>query len=205
MARLERLFATPLYRAQVPGARALNQELKAACYATATDDLVGQQWCKKNGYPGYTSHGSLDDLPWRYPAFRDLAKVLNRHAKAFAKALAFDLRGRPLTLDSLWINILPPGGLHTSHIHPASVISGTYYVAVPSGAAALKFEDPRSGRMMAAPPRLPGAPRDLHPFIYEKPAAGTLLLWESWLRHEVPLNRSKGDRISISFNYRWGD
>jgi len=27
------------------------------------------------------------------------------------------------------------------------------------------------------------------------------LLWESWLRHEVPLNRARGERISISFNY----
>ena len=30
--------------------------------------------------------------------------------------------------------------------------------------------------------------------------AGTLLLWESWLRHEVPINRAEGERISVSFN-----
>jgi hypothetical protein len=26
------------------------------------------------------------------------------------------------------------------------------------------------------------------------------MLWESWLRHEVPLNRAEGHRISVSFN-----
>jgi len=31
-----------------------------------------------------------------------------------------------------------------------------------------------------------------------------LLLWESWLRHEVPMNLAEDDRISVSFNYEWG-
>ena len=33
---------------------------------------------------------------------------------------------------------------------------------------------------------------------------GDVLLWESWLRHEVPMNQAEDDRISVSFNYRWG-
>ena len=39
------------------------------------------------------------------------------------------------------------------------------------------------------------------PFVYLQPQAGTVLMWESWLRHEVPTNLAKADRISISFNY----
>jgi uncharacterized protein (TIGR02466 family) len=27
-----------------------------------------------------------------------------------------------------------------------------------------------------------------------------VLLWESWLRHEVPVNMAAEDRISVSFN-----
>jgi hypothetical protein len=30
-----------------------------------------------------------------------------------------------------------------------------------------------------------------------------VLLWESFVRHEVPLNEADDERISISFNYRW--
>ena len=96
---------------------------------------------------------------------------------------------------------MPEGGSHTSHIHTNSVISGTYYVAVPQGAGPIVFEDPRHVQMMAAPPRLEKAPRAMKHHISETPAEGTVLLWESWLRHEVPLNRSEGLRISISFNY----
>jgi uncharacterized protein (TIGR02466 family) len=35
-------------------------------------------------------------------------------------------------------------------------------------------------------------------------APGDILLWESFVRHEVPVNRSPEERISVSFNYRWG-
>ena len=58
--------------------------------------------------------------------------------------------------------------------------------------------------MMAAPPRKKNAREDLRSFIYAKPEAGEVLLWESWLRHEVPMNMSDDERISISFNYNWG-
>ncbi len=204
---LHRLFVTPVYQAALDGrlfAR-LNPELEAACRATAEDDLAGQRWCRRHGYPGYTSHASLDDLAWRYPAFARLAKELDRHALRFARQLAFDLGQRPLALDSLWINVLPPGGFHSGHIHPHSVISGTYYVALPPGAAALRFEDPRSSGFMAAPPRRTSAPQELRPFVYLKARPGELLLWESWLRHEVPLTAGASERISVSFNYRWGD
>jgi hypothetical protein len=30
-----------------------------------------------------------------------------------------------------------------------------------------------------------------------------VLLWESCLRHEVPVNLAEDDRISVSFNYEW--
>ena len=205
MASIETLFVTKIYRAELgegKGAR-LNAEIEAACVSIAGDDTAGQRWCAKNGYPGYTSYASLNDLPWRVPVFGELLKELNRHVAAFAKELEFDLQGRKLVMDSLWINILPPGGIHSSHIHPHSVVSGTFYVTIPEGASALKLEDPRLGFMMAAPPRKAKAKPENRQFAYMKPVPGTVLLWESWLRHEVPLNEAESERISVSFNYAW--
>lgn len=200
---LETLFATRIYRAELADPAALNAELAACALSAAADDEAGQDWSEEHGYPGYTSYASLDDLPWRYPAVKTLKAHLDRHVKAYAKLQAWDLGGRKLELDSLWINVLEPGGFHGSHIHPNSVVSGTYYVRVPDGASALKFEDPRLALMMAAPPRRPKAPRDMQPSVPMAPREGTLLLWESWLRHEVPLNRAETERISYSFNYAW--
>ncbi|HEY9038317.1 MAG TPA: TIGR02466 family protein [Roseovarius sp.] len=206
MSHISSLFVTRLYRAALRelGKPLDSAELEASCWSIAEDDEAGQQWCEENDYPGYTSYASLDDLPYRFPIFRDLVKVLDKHVAGFAEDLEFDLGGKKLKLDSLWINILPEGGTHASHIHPHSVISGTTYVTMPEGTSAIKFEDPRLPMMMAAPPRRKDARDELRTFTYVKPEVGEVLLWESWLRHEVPVNMSEDDRISVSFNYAWG-
>lgn len=196
------LFATQLYEGALDDA-AFVAELEHSCRALAADDRAGRAWSKTHGYRGYTSYASLDDLPRRDPTMAELVRRLNRHVAAFAVDCAFDLGGTRLKLDSLWVNVLKGGGAHSGHLHPHSVVSGTVYVAVPPGAGPLKLEDPRLAMMMAAPPRLPDAPEALRPFVYVAPAPGTVLLWESWLRHEVPPGTARDERISISFNYRW--
>ncbi len=205
MTHIKSLFATRLYHAALsehkPPVDA--EELRVSCYSIAEDDDAGQDWCEEQGYPGYTSYASLTDLPWRFPIFADVVKALDKHVAAFAKDLEFDLDGKKLKLEDIWINILPEGGIHTSHIHPHSVISGTTYVAMPEGASALKLEDPRSQMMMAAPIRKKGAREEMRGFIYVQPEVGDVLLWESWLRHEVPMNMSEDERVSVSFNYGW--
>ncbi|MBZ8117162.1 2OG-Fe(II) oxygenase family protein [Roseovarius sp. LXJ103] len=205
MADISSLFVTRLYRAPLSEHGPVDAaELEASCWSIAQDDEAGQAWCEENGYPGYTSYASLTDLGWRFPIFQGLVEVLDLHVAAFAQDLEFDLDGRTLKLEDIWINILPEGGTHASHIHPHSVISGTTYVAMPEGASALKLEDPRLPMMMAAPGRVKDARAELRQFTYVAPAVGDVLMWESWLRHEVPLNMSEDDRISVSFNYSWG-
>jgi uncharacterized protein (TIGR02466 family) len=195
------LFATRLYQGTLND-DAFVEELDHACRMLSEDDRAGRAWSKEHGYRGYTSYASLNDLPLRDPTFGELVKRLNRHVAAFATDCAFDLGGRKLKLDSLWVNILKPGGTHSGHIHPHSVVSGTVYIAVPPGAGPLKLEDPRLPLMMAAPTRDEDAPEDLRSFVYVAPDEGSVLLWESWLRHEVPPGTAKSERISISFNYR---
>ena len=201
MPEIKSLFVTRLYHASLDGIDA--DELEKSCYSIAEDDEAGQEWCEENGYPGYTSYASLTDLGWRFPIFADVIKAVDAHVAAFAEDLQLNLDGRALKLEDIWINILPEGGTHSSHIHPHAVISGTTYVSMPEGTSALKLEDPRLAMMMLSPLRRKDAPQELQPFVYVKPEVGELLLWESWLRHEVPMNMSEEERISVSFNYNW--
>jgi len=195
------LFATLFYEADLADP-ALLEALDSACRALAREDSAGRRWSREHGYRGYTSYASLNDLPVRDPDVAALVRRLDRHVAAFAAECAFDLGRRRLRLDSLWVNVLKPGGTHSGHIHPASIVSGTLYVAVPPGSGALRLEDPRLPMMMAAPTRRDDAPEGLRPFVYAEPAPGRLFLWESWLRHEVVAGAGRGERISISFNYR---
>jgi uncharacterized protein (TIGR02466 family) len=186
------LFATQLYEAEL-GDDTLLSELAHSIRTLAQDDKAGRGWSRDHRYAGYTSYASLNDLPRRDPDFADLAKLLTRHAVKFAEECGFDLRRKP-KLDSLWVNLLKSGGHHSGHIHPQSVISGTLYVEVPSGSGAIRFEDPRLPLMMAAPPRP-------ETFVSVEPRPGLLLMWESWLRHEVLPGAGRGERLSISFNF----
>jgi uncharacterized protein (TIGR02466 family) len=200
MAITQQVFPTLIYRDELKNVAALNYELETVALALAQDDVDGLKWCRKHGYPGYTSYASQRDLARSFAVFRKLESYINKHAASFAKQLHWDLRGGKPFCDSLWVNVMSEGGSHTSHIHTNAVISGTYYVAVPQGAGPITYEDPRLAMLMAAPPRKTNSPREFQHHISETPQPGTLLLWESWLRHEVPLNRAEGNRISVSFN-----
>ena len=126
------------------------------------------------------------------------------HVRRFARALEFDLAGRELAMTDCWVNIMPRRVAHSLHLHPLSTISGTYYVRTPRGAAGPEVRGsaprPLHGRA-AAPARLPR--RVNRPGSPCPPTAGKLVLFESWLRHEVPPNPVAAERISISFNYDW--
>jgi uncharacterized protein (TIGR02466 family) len=193
------LFVTQLYEAEVENAELLS-ELAHSIRSLAEDDEAGRRWSAEHRYAGYTSYASLNDLPRRDPAFSDLAKLLTRHAAELSRAAGFDL-ARKLRLDSMWVNLLKSGGHHSAHIHPHSVLSGTLYVEVPKGSGAIRFEDPRLPLMMAAPPRAQDAPEQLQGFVTVQPRPGLLLMWESWLRHEVLPGAGRGERLSISFNF----
>lgn len=101
----------------------------------------------------------------------------------------------------MWVNLLKSGGHHSAHIHPHSIISGTVYVEVAKGSGHIRFEDPRLPLMMAAPTRRSDASEELQTFVTIEPQAGLLLLWESWLRHEVLPGTARGERLSVSFNF----
>ena len=194
------LFVTRLYEADLTGEPGFDaDQLSDAARAVADEDEAGQAWAAANAYGGYTSYASLDDLTRRDSLFDDLRRSLDRHVKKFAADLF--LYAPRLKLDHLWINILKPGAAHSGHIHPGSVISGTLYLELPKGASPLKLEDPRLGLMMAAPKRRADAPETDRTFIALTPAVGTLYLWESFIRHEVPANAARRERVSLSFNY----
>ena len=135
--------------------------------------------------------------------FAELERRINRHVKAFAAHLEFDLRKRRFAMTDCWVNIMPRQVVHSLHLHPLSFISGTYYVSTPKGCSSIKFEDPRLDRFMAAPPRLPTTRDDNKTFVSYPAETGKVVLFESWLRHEVAANQTDEDRVSISFNYHW--
>ena len=202
---LKAWFPTFIYceKLQPKGLARLNDDLANECHQLRDYDDEGRAWSAKNYPGGYTSYASMHQLHGFSSSFGDLEKKITKHVRDYAKALDMDLSKREVRMTDCWVNIMPPTAAHSLHLHPNSFISGTYYVRTPKGCSGLKFEDPRLSSLMAAPPKLPDA-RDENRLYTTYPAeAGNVILFESWLRHEVAANRVDDERISISFNYAW--
>ena len=199
------LFATRVYAAPLQRQpwQAFNERLRQECLQLQADDAAGRAWSGSHYPGGYTSYGSASRMQQRSPTFAKLEQLLQRHVHRFAGELQFDLQDRPLVMTDCWVNIMPKGVTHSLHLHPLSTLSGTYYVQTPKGVPGLKFEDPRLERFMAAPPKVADADIANRPWVVMPAVAGSLLLFESWLRHEVVANPVARERISISFNFSW--
>jgi uncharacterized protein (TIGR02466 family) len=202
---VQKLFPTLIYGARLrqPQRRKLNARLLRECHQLRLDDTAGRRWSTKSYPGGYTSYNSVNRMHQVSPTFAELERRIDRHVSAFAGWLEFDLRDRRLTMTDCWVNIMPHRVVHGLHLHPLATISGTYYVKTPRGCSGLKFEDPRLERFMAAPPRLPSSGPDNRAWVVQPAQSGSLILFESWLRHEVAPNPSSTERVSISFNYSW--
>lgn len=199
-----KLFPTQLYRAPLYVGRAGTSALRTLreeSLALQKLDVAGREWSKENYPYGYTSYSSLTDLPMRAPAFASLRDAVDKHARKFARALQLDLKGRELEMTTCWVNVMGRYAQHSFHLHPRSVLSGTVYVHVPKDAGVFKIEDPRVAAFMGSPERSAKARLENRRYVSLEPKAGEVLLFESWLKHEVAPSRSKEPRISVSFNY----
>lgn len=181
-------------------ASALHKKLLKEAYIFKDLDREGQNWSKYHYPAGYTSYSSVDNLMEHSPYFNDLKKYIDLHVKKYARVLDLDLQGRKLKMSSMWVNIMSSLAHHSFHLHPMSVVSGTYYLQTPPGSGDFKIEDPRIQCFMGSPRRLDSKEKNAR-YIRIQPQAGKLVLFESWLKHEVSANLSKKDRVSVSFNY----
>lgn len=202
---IKALFPSFVYFAPLKsqGLPLLNKELKAEALKFSEIDEQGQEWSRKNYKGGYTSYGSIAHLHQVSTTFENLEKEIDTHVRKFVKHLEMDINPKELKMTSCWINIMPTDVIHTMHIHPLSVISGTYYVQTPKNCSSIKFEDPRLEAFMASPPRKHNAKDHNQRHYSLTPKEGHVVLFESWMRHEVPKNDASKERISISFNYGW--
>lgn len=195
MREIHSLFATQVYQAPLGLEPRVLKEIRRTALSLREIDEPGVEWCRQNYVGGYTSYGSMSRLHEQFTPFERLKQKLDPVVRRFARQLGMEFETGELALSALWVNVMPRNCYHAFHLHPLSVISGTYYVTVGKGASPLRIEDPRAAQFMAAPPRQ--FQHDL------KPRDGEIILFESWLRHEVPPHQMAQDRISVSFNYDW--
>ena len=100
-----------------------------------------------------------------------------------------------------WVNINPRGTYNSRHNHMESVtfLSGVYYITVPKGdCGRLIFHDPRGYAINSVPESF--YYRDASIVASVPPKENVVYYFPTWLEHEVGVNNTNEDRISVSFN-----
>ncbi len=198
------VFPTLIYSEQfIKGPQKLS-EIQKEALQIRSQDLAGLKWSRLNYATsvsdGYTSYASIAQLQKFSSTFSDLEKKINSHVKKFCKARNWSVSNQDIAMTDCWLNVMPKGLMHSWHLHPHSVVSGTVYIQCSKNAGGcIQFEDPRLGLFMNAPH--PKNNSDL--FLSIQPKAGQILLFDSWLKHQVLPHHDSADRISVSFNYGW--
>ena len=192
-----------LQKSVLPSKSPLIRDLIEESLLIREKDRAGIDWSKNNYPKGFTSYGSLDRLHQFSSTFQGLEKKLQPALKEFIKKSQLDIDPKGLHLTRLWVNVMSAGSSHAFHLHPHSVVSGSLYLQMPKDAPGIKFEDPRIGALMARPAIRASAKPEFKNYITFKPRPGQVVMFESWLKHEVPPHHGKEPRISVSFNYDW--
>jgi uncharacterized protein (TIGR02466 family) len=103
-----------------------------------------------------------------------------------------------LNLSECWVNNASPGSFQECHSHLAfnqnNIISGTIYIQIPENSGNFYIKNPNNISQIF--PNSNAYPSD----IYITPTEGLLMLFPSWLEHSVGVNKSKEQRLSVSFN-----
>jgi uncharacterized protein (TIGR02466 family) len=101
-----------------------------------------------------------------------------------------------------WLNIFEPNAVESVHEHFGSFLSGCYYVDTPENCGEIVFKQEATRRAWASEytHRLRTDFSGIAGDLLHAPKAGELLVFPSWLPHEVMRNRASENRISIAFN-----
>ena len=108
-----------------------------------------------------------------------------------------------LILSSLWININGKGDYNELHHHPSCDLSGVFWIKTPVDCGSLVFNSPHDFvQAKELTSYASGVKDEWKQFesYYFPSIAGRLMIFPSFLLHQVRPNQSNEDRISVSFN-----
>lgn len=188
----DRWFATPVWSRKVVEFERVNNELLAHL---AEIEQRAPRSLRRSNVGGWHSDDQLHQLP----GFHEIAQIIGKTCAACAAHLNFDFEKFELVMKEMWLNKNATHQFNRAHLHPNSMLSGSYYVQTPENCGNIELLDPVSLRTMNIYPTVGTKATNRQQVEY--PAdAGSLLIFPSWLQHSVQPNLGEGMRVSLSFN-----
>jgi uncharacterized protein (TIGR02466 family) len=208
-AEIAPMFAVPLAQARHPDHAALNRDLKALLLAREGDPRYA------NPHPSLKQHAGVFEsefnlFSWPEPAVQRLRSFcwteLGRTLQAINGYSAAEM-ARLQIYSHTWFHVTRKGGFVIAHTHPMASWSGVYCVDPGTAPAdrpesgVLRFHNPHYYSNMFLDP---GNARLVAPFHHGtwsvRLQPGQLVLFPSWVSHEVLPFHGEDERITVAFN-----
>jgi|GEM_PF-393668 len=182
------LFPTRIWQARLA---ALIPQLEPWVHAALALRAASPRPAGRTNRQGWNSE---DMAVLEQPVFAPLQQAI--HAGCVSALREMGVGDSAFRLQS-WINMHDRGGFNFLHVHEGSLLSGSFYLKVPSGSGKFVFRDPRPGVVHGY---VKGAVPNGYSDIQLAPDAGLLVLFPCWMEHYVEPHDSDEPRIAIAFN-----
>ena len=104
-----------------------------------------------------------------------------------------------------WVNINKPGDYNIKHNHPGVDLAGVLWIKCPEDCGVIVFDSPTGfqsyNEINSYNDNFKNQNNLFHSYQFD-PTEGKILIFPAHLNHHVKENKSKEDRISVSFNIR---
>ncbi len=204
------IFAVPFVETQLGDCEALNRRLTALFLDKEAQGDVYRDTVRRDTQQGGVFESRFDLFKWPEAPIKELvafchtslARVVHQlsdYTEEEFKTLVFDYHA--------WFHVTRQGGYQGLHMHPNASWSGIYCVdpgdEVPGRpeSGAVRFHDPRSIAVYysdAGNSRLKDSVR--HGGFQFNHTAGKLLIFPSYLQHEIFAYQGERPRIVVAFN-----
>jgi uncharacterized protein (TIGR02466 family) len=184
-------FPTPIWLFKLDDAQKMNKQLLETIYAEKKQDSRGKS-------PNLLEWESVDNLQQEV-SFNEFTNMIQSNVIEVATFLNWDLNKFKVKITNCWAIINNQNTYSSVRNYSNSLLSGIYYLKTPANCGGIYFNDPRPAAQMIVPPI-----NDFNmwtlPRITYKPYEGMMLLFPSWLSHNIETIISDEDRVYIGFN-----
>ena len=191
---IHKLFPSPVFQFKIENSESLNKQLTEYIYDLKKNDDKGIQRSNVNGWHSKNFKIEKDNVPYNF------IKSIHVHIKeVIVEGFGWKYVPEKVGISEIWAIINQKNTFNKSHNHPGSYLSAAYYVKAPHDCGNIHFYDPNEIKKFNSPAIEQLTELSTSGFSI-KPEEGNLLLFPSYLYHDVGKNNSDSDRIVISFN-----
>ena len=191
---IHKLFVSPVFQFKIENYETLNKQLSEYIYNLKKNDAEGIQRSNVNGWHSKNFKIEKDNTPYNF------VKAIHGHVKeVIVEGFGWKYVPEKVGMSEIWAIINKKGTFNKSHNHPGSYLSAAYYVKAPKNCGNINFYDPNEIKKFNSPAIENLTELSTSGFSI-KPEEGNLLIFPSYLYHDVGKNLSDDDRIVISFN-----